>query len=55
MLRELEKRMKGLKKELEQCRRGPLSDEQVTREGVLRYKLDKVEEQKIYIGSNMQR
>jgi hypothetical protein len=42
----LEKRIKELRKELELCRRGVLSGEQVAREGVLRYRLDKAEEQK---------
>lgn len=35
---------KKLKKELESCRRGSLSEETVSREAVLRFQLDKVEE-----------
>jgi hypothetical protein len=35
VLGELDQRIKGLKKELEQCRRGSLSSEQIAR-GVLR-------------------
>jgi hypothetical protein len=46
VLGSLEKRIKELRKELELCRRGVLSGEQVAREGVLRYRLDKAEEQK---------
>ena len=40
-----EKRRKKLKKELECCRRRSLSDDVVTREAVLRFQIDKVEEQ----------
>jgi hypothetical protein len=42
----LEKRIKPLRRELELCRRGALSSERVAREGALRYRLDKAEEQK---------
>jgi hypothetical protein len=42
----LEKRIKPLRRELELCRRGALRCERVAREGVLRYRLDKAEEQK---------
>lgn len=46
VLGELEQRIKELKRELELCRRGVLNSEQIAREGVLRYRLDKAEEQK---------
>jgi hypothetical protein len=45
VLGSLEKRVKSLKKELERCRRGVLNQEMVSREGVLRYRLDKAQEQ----------
>lgn len=44
-LGDLEKRRKSIKRELESCRRGVLNAEQISRDGVLRYMLDKVEEQ----------
>lgn len=40
------KRIKELRKELGICHRGALSDDRVERESVLRYRLDKAEEQK---------
>jgi hypothetical protein len=46
----LDQRIKGLKKELEQCRS---FSEQIARERVLRYKLDKAEEQKGLFGNNV--
>ena len=45
VLGDLEKRVKHAKKELEMCRRQRISQEQVMREEVLRYKLEKLEEQ----------
>ena len=45
ILGDLEKRAKKLKKELEFCRKREITKEQVAREGVLRYRLEKVEEQ----------
>jgi len=42
----LEKRIKLLRRELELCRRGALRCERVAREGALRYRLDKADEQK---------
>jgi mRNA deadenylase 3'-5' endonuclease subunit Ccr4 len=45
VLRGWEKRRKKLKKELEACRRRQLSLEEVSREAVLRFQLDKLEEQ----------
>ena len=41
----LERKVKLLKKELEMCRRRRLNQEDISREGVLRYKLDKAQEQ----------
>lgn len=41
----LEKQVKELKRELEWCRRQGVSQENISREGVLRYKLDKTKEQ----------
>ena len=40
----LERKVKLLKKELEMCRRRRLNQEDISREGVLRYKLDKAQE-----------
>lgn len=37
--------MKELKRELESCRRQGVSQENISREGVLRYRLDKAQEQ----------
>jgi hypothetical protein len=45
ILGDLAKRIKNLKHELEQCRRGVLSDSLVRREQVLRFKLERLEEQ----------
>jgi hypothetical protein len=45
VLGDLEKRVKFLKKELERCQRSGISKEQVVREKVLRFKLERVEEQ----------
>ena len=45
VLGDLEKRVKKLRKEIEQCRRLPISDITVQREAVLSYRLDKHEEQ----------
>jgi hypothetical protein len=45
VLGDLEKRVKNLKKELENCRRSGIDREQVAREAVLRYKLERLEEQ----------
>lgn len=41
----LEKRMKAVRKDLEACRRLPISDFSVRREAVLSFKLDRMEEQ----------
>jgi len=41
----LEKKVKELKRELESCRRQGVSQENICREGVLRYRLDKAQEQ----------
>lgn len=41
----LEKRRKKIKKELEACRRRSLSEDGLSREAVLRFQLDKVDEQ----------
>lgn len=46
VLGELDNRIKEVKKALEECRRGALNAKQIAKEGVLRYKLDKAEEQK---------
>lgn len=45
VLGELEKSMKKLKRELELCRRGDRSKANIEKEGVLRYRLEKVEDQ----------
>jgi len=45
VLGDLEKRAKKLKKELEGCRRSLLCQEKVSREAILRYRLERVEEQ----------
>uniref|UniRef100_A0A0A9BGR6 Endonuclease/exonuclease/phosphatase domain-containing protein n=1 Tax=Arundo donax TaxID=35708 RepID=A0A0A9BGR6_ARUDO len=45
VLGELEKRISKTKKDLERCRRGRLSQENVNREHVLRFKLDRLLEQ----------
>jgi hypothetical protein len=45
VLGDLEKRVKKLKKELEACRRLGIEREQVSKEAVLRYKLERLEEQ----------
>jgi hypothetical protein len=45
VLGDLERRVKKIKKELEECRRAEIGREQVAREEVLRYKLERVEEQ----------
>jgi hypothetical protein len=46
VLGDLEKRIKKLKKELEEWRRKDISQEQVRREGVLRFKLSRLEDQR---------
>jgi hypothetical protein len=46
VLGDLEKRISNLKKELEKWRREAISSEQTRKEEVLRYKLNKLEEQK---------
>ncbi|KAJ1259810.1 hypothetical protein BS78_10G184600 [Paspalum vaginatum] len=46
VLGDLEKRIKHTKKELEACRRRGISKENVERENLLRYKMQKLEEQK---------
>lgn len=45
VLGDLEKRLKKPKKELEVCRRRSISDEEITREAVLSFKVDRIEEQ----------
>jgi len=45
VLGDLNKRIKSLRKELERCRRLPISDFSVQREAVQAYRLDKVEQQ----------
>ena len=45
VLRDLEKRLKKAKKELEGCRRMVTSQQTVTKEAVLRFKVDRLEEQ----------
>lgn len=45
VLGDLEKRVKVVKKDLEACRRLPISDFSVGREAVLSFKLDRLEEQ----------
>ena len=45
VLRDLEKRLKKAKKELEGCRRMVTSQQTVTKEVVLRFKVDRLEEQ----------
>nr|AAP53315.2 retrotransposon protein, putative, unclassified [Oryza sativa Japonica Group] len=47
VLGDLEKRLKKVKKELETCRRQPISRDQVVREEVLRYRLEKLEQQNL--------
>ena len=44
ILGDLEKRIKRAKKALEECRRSITNDRNVAREGILRYKLEKLEE-----------
>jgi hypothetical protein len=44
-LGDLERRVKKVKKELEECRQSEIGREQVAREEVLRYKLERLEEQ----------
>lgn len=46
VLGDLEKRIKKIKKELEVCRKGGLTERSVQMEQVLRYRLEKLEEQK---------
>ena len=46
VLGDLDRRVKEVRKELESCRRGSLNQDSIAREGVLRYRLDKAEEQK---------
>jgi hypothetical protein len=50
-LGDLDKRISRVKKDLEACRRKDISHEQVQREHLLRYKLEKLEKQRIFIGS----
>jgi hypothetical protein len=45
VLGELERRISKVRKELERCRRGQLNQENVNREHVLRYKLERLEDQ----------
>jgi hypothetical protein len=45
VLGELKKRIKSARRELEKCRRQPISQEGVSREHVLRYKLGRLEDQ----------
>lgn len=45
VLGDLEKTAKRLKKELEVCKRGVSGKENIEKEGVLRYRLEKVEDQ----------
>jgi hypothetical protein len=45
VLGELKQRIKKAKKDLEMCRRGEINQRQVDREHLLRYKLDRLEEQ----------
>jgi hypothetical protein len=45
VLGELKHRIKRAKKDLEECRRGPLNQRQVSREHMLRYKLNRLEDQ----------
>jgi hypothetical protein len=51
ILGDLEKRISKVKKELEYWRRKGTSPKQVRREGLLCFKLDRLEEQKTHIGS----
>jgi hypothetical protein len=46
ILGDLEKRIKWARKRLELCRRQPISSTSVGREEVLKYKLEKLEEQR---------
>ena len=46
MLGELEKRIKFLKKALEKCRRSDITRDSVAREEILKYRLDKLENQR---------
>lgn len=46
VLGDLEKRIKRAKKNLEECRRGRVSQENIRREEILKYKLSKLEDQK---------
>jgi hypothetical protein len=46
VLGDLEKRISRLKKELEQCRRNAISNDQVRKEEVLRFKLSRLEDQR---------
>jgi hypothetical protein len=45
VLGQLEKRISKVKKELENCRRGPVTQENVSREHLLRYKMERLQEQ----------
>jgi hypothetical protein len=45
VLGDLEKRVKKLKKDPEICKRSPIGREQVVREEVLRFKLERLQEQ----------
>ena len=45
VLGELERRISKIRKELERCTRGQLNQENVNREHVLRYKLERLEDQ----------
>uniref|UniRef100_A0A8R7PKG3 Endonuclease/exonuclease/phosphatase domain-containing protein n=1 Tax=Triticum urartu TaxID=4572 RepID=A0A8R7PKG3_TRIUA len=45
VLGELKHRIKVAKRDLERCRRGGISQEQISREQLLRYKLDRLEDQ----------
>jgi hypothetical protein len=46
VLGDLERRISKLKKELEMCRRKDISPQQVHREEVLKFKLNRLEDQK---------
>ena len=45
VLGDLEKRINCVKKELENCSRGAISQESVNRENLLRYKLERLQDQ----------
>jgi hypothetical protein len=53
VLGDLEKTRKKLRKELEICRRRGINGENIAREEILRYRLEKVEKKSTFIGDSV--